>query len=166
MCPQTPSLSPEYSHKTGLQAIITSMPLQIRPVTQRRPRRARYNGPDHTWASELNEAALRDGVAAGLRLVPNGAKGVPTRFVSVRPATAAKASSEGWRLCLRPNTPLSAPLGRSPSSPLSSFRSKRRGPRSLRYTVAAVTQTRLSRSRKTLAPLGIITTAHARAEGL
>jgi hypothetical protein len=80
------------------------MPLQIRPVTQRRPRRARYNGPDHTWASELNEAALRDGVAASLRLVPNGAKGVSARFVSVGPATAAKASSEGWRLCLRPNT--------------------------------------------------------------
>jgi hypothetical protein len=103
MCPQTPSLFPEYSHKAGLQAVITSMPLQIRLVTQRRSRRARYNGPDHTWASELNEAAPREGVAAGLRLVPNGAKGVPARFVSVRPATAAKASSEGWRLCLRPN---------------------------------------------------------------
>jgi hypothetical protein len=62
--------------------------------------------------------------------------------------------------------PLPAPLGRSPSSPLSSFRPKHRGPRSLRYTVAAVTQTRFSRSRKTLAPLGTITTAHARAEGL
>jgi hypothetical protein len=35
--------------------------------------------------------------------VPNRAKGVPARFVSVRPATAAKGSSEGWRLCLRPN---------------------------------------------------------------
>jgi hypothetical protein len=35
--------------------------------------------------------------------VPNKAKGVPVRFVSVGPATAAKASSEGWRLCLRPN---------------------------------------------------------------
>jgi hypothetical protein len=32
------------------------------------------------------------------------AKGVPARFVSVGPATAAKASSEGWRLCLRPNS--------------------------------------------------------------
>jgi hypothetical protein len=32
------------------------------------------------------------------------AKGVPARFISVGPATAAKASSEGWRLCLRPNT--------------------------------------------------------------
>jgi hypothetical protein len=103
MCPQTPSLSPEYSHKAGLQAVITRMPLEIRPVTQRRPRRARYNGPDHTWASELDKAAPRDDVAAGLRLVPNGAKGVPAHFVSVRPATAAKASSEGWRLCLRPN---------------------------------------------------------------
>jgi hypothetical protein len=62
--------------------------------------------------------------------------------------------------------PLPAPLGRSPPSPLSSFWLKRRRPRSLRYKVAAVTQTRLSRSRKTLAPLGTITTAHARAKGL
>jgi hypothetical protein len=83
MCPQTPSLSPEYSHKAGLQTVITSMPLQIRPVTQRRPRRARYNGPDHAWASELNEAALRDDFVAGIRLVPNGAKGVPACSVSV-----------------------------------------------------------------------------------
>jgi hypothetical protein len=109
MCPQTPNLSPEYSHKAGLQAVITSMPLQTRPVTQRRPRRARYTGPDHTWALELNEAAPRDGVAAGLRLVPNGAKGVLARFVSVRPATTAKASSEGWRLCLRPNNSAHSP---------------------------------------------------------
>jgi hypothetical protein len=62
--------------------------------------------------------------------------------------------------------PLSAPLRRSTPSPLSSFRPKRCGPRSLRYTVAAVTQTRLSRSRKTLAPLSIITMARARGEGL
>ena len=62
--------------------------------------------------------------------------------------------------------PLPAPLGRSPPSPLSSFRPKRCGPHSLRYTVAVVTQTRLSRSRKTLAPLDTITTTHARAEGL
>jgi hypothetical protein len=61
---------------------------------------------------------------------------------------------------------LSAPLGRSPPSPLSSFRPKRCGPRSLRYTVATVTQTWLSRSRKTLAALGTITTTHAKAEGL
>jgi hypothetical protein len=61
---------------------------------------------------------------------------------------------------------LPAPLGRSPSSPLSSFRPKCRGPRSLRYTVAVVTQMRLSRSRKTLAPLGTITMARAGAEGL
>jgi hypothetical protein len=62
--------------------------------------------------------------------------------------------------------PLPAPLGRSLPSPLSSFRSKRRGTRSLSYTVTVVTQTRLSRSRKTLAPLGTITTARARAERL
>jgi hypothetical protein len=103
MCPQTPSLSPEYSHKAGLQAVITRMPLQTRPVTQRRPRGARYNGPDHTWASEQDEAALQGDVTAGLCPALNRAKGVLARFVSVRPATAAKATSEGWRLCLRPN---------------------------------------------------------------
>jgi hypothetical protein len=62
--------------------------------------------------------------------------------------------------------PLSAPLGRSLPSPLSSFRPKHRGPRSLWYRVVVVTQTRLSRSRKTIAPLGTITTTRARAEGL
>ena len=34
MCPQTPRLSPEYSHKAGLQTVITGMPLQLRPVTR------------------------------------------------------------------------------------------------------------------------------------
>jgi hypothetical protein len=62
--------------------------------------------------------------------------------------------------------PLSAPLGRSLPSPLSIFRPKHRGPRSLWYRVVVVTQTRLSRSRKTIAPLGTITTTRARAEGL
>jgi hypothetical protein len=61
---------------------------------------------------------------------------------------------------------LPVPLGRSPPSLLSSFWPKCHGPRSLRYTVVVVTQTRLSRSRKTLAPLGTITMARARAEGL
>jgi hypothetical protein len=36
----------------------------------RQLRRARYNGPDRTWASELDEAALWDAFVAGLRLVP------------------------------------------------------------------------------------------------
>jgi hypothetical protein len=34
MCPQLPRLSPEYSHKAGLQTVITGMPLRIRPVTR------------------------------------------------------------------------------------------------------------------------------------
>jgi hypothetical protein len=33
MCPQLPRLSPEYSHKAGLQTVITRMSLQIRSVT-------------------------------------------------------------------------------------------------------------------------------------
>jgi hypothetical protein len=32
MCPQAPRLSPEYSHKAGLQTVITGRPLQIRPI--------------------------------------------------------------------------------------------------------------------------------------
>jgi hypothetical protein len=52
----------------------------------------------------LDEAARWDDLVAGLRLMSYGAKGVPARcLVSVGPTTAAKASSEGWRLRLRPN---------------------------------------------------------------
>jgi hypothetical protein len=32
MCPQAPRFSPEYSHKAGLQTVITGRPLQPRPV--------------------------------------------------------------------------------------------------------------------------------------
>jgi hypothetical protein len=32
MCSQAPRLSPEHSHKVGLQTVITGRPLQIRPV--------------------------------------------------------------------------------------------------------------------------------------
>jgi hypothetical protein len=62
--------------------------------------------------------------------------------------------------------PLPAPLGHSLPSPLMIFRPKCRGPYSLRYMVVAMKQTRLSRSRNTLASLGTITTARARADGL
>jgi hypothetical protein len=80
---------------------------------------------------------------------------LPSNFVESRgPSPHASGAS------------LPTPLGRSPSSPLTSFWSKHHGPRYLQYTVAAVTQTRFSRSRNTLAPLGMIITAHARAEGL
>jgi hypothetical protein len=69
-----------------------------------RPRRACYNGPDHTWASMLDDAARWDDLVTGLRPMSYGAKGVLARcLVSVGPTTTAKASSEGWRLHLRPN---------------------------------------------------------------
>jgi hypothetical protein len=91
------------------------------------------------------------------------AKGSPREGQAPRSSNSVESRGSSPRAS---GAPLLAPLGRSPPSPLSSFRPKRHVPRSLRYTVAAVTQTRLSRSRKTLAPLGTITTAHARAEGL
>jgi hypothetical protein len=91
------------------------------------------------------------------------AKGSPREGQAPRSSNSVESRGPSPRAS---GAPLPAPLGRSPPSPLSSFRLKRRGPHSLRYTVAAVTQTRLSRSRKTLAPLGTIIMTHARAEGL
>jgi hypothetical protein len=91
------------------------------------------------------------------------AKGSPHEVQASRSSNSIKSCGPSPHAS---GAPLPAPLGRSPPSPLSSFRPKRRGPRSLRYTVASVTQTRLSRSRKTLAPLDTIITAHARVEGL
>jgi hypothetical protein len=89
MCPQLPRLSPEYSHKAGLQTVITGMPLQIRPVTRgghagpvtmgriargplswTRPRRGMPSSPVFVWcrSSEgcpcllsLSEQRLRSG---------------------------------------------------------------------------------------------------------
>ena len=91
------------------------------------------------------------------------AKGSPREGQAPRSSNSVESHGPSPRAS---GAPLPAPLGRSPPSPLSSFRPKRRGPRSLRYTVAAVTQTRLSRSRKTLAPLGTITTTRTGVEGL
>jgi hypothetical protein len=91
------------------------------------------------------------------------AKGSPREGQAPRSSNSIESRGPSPRAS---DASLPAPPVRSPPSPLSSFRPKRRGPRSLRYMVAAVTQMRLSRSRKTLAPLGTITTAHARAEGL
>jgi hypothetical protein len=91
------------------------------------------------------------------------AKGSPHEGQAPRSSNSVESRGPSPRTS---GAPLPAPIGCSPPSLLSSFRPKRRGPCSLRYTVAAVTQTRLSRSRNTLAPLGIITTARARAEGL
>jgi hypothetical protein len=91
------------------------------------------------------------------------AKGSPREGQAPRSSNSVESHGPSPRAS---GAPLLAPLRRSPPSPLSSFRLKRRGTRSLRYTVAAVTQTRLSRSRKTLVPLGTNTTARSRAEGL
>jgi hypothetical protein len=88
---------------------------------------------------------------------------------SPREGQAPRSSNSVERRGPSPRTsgaPLPAPLGCSPPYPLSSFRPKHRGPGSLRYTVAVLTQTRLSRSCKTLTPLGTITMTHTRVEGL
>jgi hypothetical protein len=101
--------------------------------------------------------------------VPTNPRWCPFAKGSPREGQAPRSSNSVERCGPSPHAsgaPLPAPLGRSPLSPLSSFRPKCRRPRSLRYTVAAVTQTQLSRSPKTLASLSTITTARARAEML
>jgi hypothetical protein len=91
------------------------------------------------------------------------AKGSPREGQAPRSSNTVESQGPSPRAS---GAPLPVPLGCSPPSPLSSFWPKRLGPRYLRYTVAAMTQTRLSWSRKTLAPLGTVTTTRARAEGL
>jgi hypothetical protein len=103
------------------------------------------------------------------RMVPTNPRWCPYAKGSPHEGQAPRSSNSIESLRPSPlasGAPLPAPLGRSSSSPPLSFRPKRHGPRSLWYTVAVVTQTRLSRSRKTLAPLDTITMARIRAEGL
>jgi hypothetical protein len=102
------------------------------------------------------------------RKVPTNPRWCPYAKGSPREGQAPRSSNsvESRRPSPCASAPLPAPLGRSPPSPLLSIRLKHRGPRSLQYMVAAVTQTRLSRSRKTLTPLGTIITTRVRAKGL
>jgi hypothetical protein len=96
MCPQALRLSPEYSHKAGLQTDITEEPLQIGPVIHSAARgllqwaefhvglrvgRGRGAGATSSKAFVLQRS--------GRRVEPAG------RFASVGAARLAKASSEG-----------------------------------------------------------------------
>jgi hypothetical protein len=103
MCPQAPRSFPEYSHKAGLQTVITEKPSQTGPV-MRQPRGAYYNGSNSTWAFALDKAARRSDLIVGLRLAAYWTKG--GRLASVGLVRSAKASSEGWRLRLRPYSDL------------------------------------------------------------
>jgi hypothetical protein len=102
------------------------------------------------------------------RMVPTNPRWCPYAKGSPREGQAPRSSNsvESRRPSPRASgAPLLAPLGRSPPSPLSSFRLKT--PRTLFPPVhVGGHETQLSWSHKTLAPLGIITTASARAKGL
>jgi hypothetical protein len=104
-----------------------------------------------------------------LRKVPTNPRWCPYAKGSQREGQAPRSSNsiESCKPSPRASgAPLPAPLERFPPYPLQISGRKHREPRSLRYMVAAVTQTQLSRPRKTLTPLGTITMARARAEGL
>jgi hypothetical protein len=98
------------------------------------------------------------------RKVPTNPRWCPYAKGSPREGQAPRLSNS-----VESHRPSSCASGASLSAPLECSLSpspRESGPRSLRYTVAAVTQTRLSPYRKTLAPLGTITMARARAEVL
>jgi hypothetical protein len=89
------------------------------------------------------------------------AKGSPSEGQAPRSSNSVESHGPSPRAS---GAPLPTPLRRSSLSPLSSFGPKRCGPRSLWYTVAVVSHKRLTRSHKTLAPLGTITTTYVRVE--
>jgi hypothetical protein len=84
MCPQAPRSSPEYSHKAGLQTVITEKPLQIRPVI-------------HPAAWGLLQGAK---FQVGLRVGRGRGTGRPRRKPS-----SCSVLDEGWKLLVA-----SAPL--------------------------------------------------------
>jgi hypothetical protein len=84
-------LSPEYSHKAGLQTVITGIPLQIRPITRSGHTGLVTMGRITRGPPRCDEAARWDDLVGGLRLTSYGAKGVPAHFVSVGPTISAKA---------------------------------------------------------------------------
>jgi hypothetical protein len=75
MCPKAPRSSPEYSHKAGLQTVITEKPSQTEPIMRSSRGGARYNGPNSTWAFALDEAARRSDLVVGLHLAAYWTKG-------------------------------------------------------------------------------------------
>jgi hypothetical protein len=77
VCPQAPRSSPEYSHKAGLQTVITLKPLQIGPVI-------------HSAARGLLQWAE---FHVGLRVGRGRGMGRPRR----RPSSCS-VLDEGWRL--------------------------------------------------------------------
>jgi hypothetical protein len=77
MCPQAPRSSPKYSHKAGLQTVITEKPLQIGPVI-------------HSAARGLLQWAE---FHVGLRVGRGRKTGRPRR----RPSSCS-VLDEGWKL--------------------------------------------------------------------
>jgi hypothetical protein len=96
LCPRVPGLSLEYSHKERLQTVITEKLLQMRPITCLSAR-ARYSGPNPTWASERDEdAGLADFVGVWPSACNGEGEGQPRRSSRRRWCSeATKAPSEG-----------------------------------------------------------------------
>src|SRR5688572_27072073 len=103
MCPQLPRLSLEYSHKAGLQTVITGVPLQVRPVTG-----GGHVGPvimGRNARGPLSWTRPHCGMTSSPVFVwCRSSEGCPCLFCLSDQRLSAKTSSEGWRLCLRPNS--------------------------------------------------------------
>jgi hypothetical protein len=151
-------------------------------IAKFQPKQYKYKDMIETWMLNINVEAKeqgRDANSCGWRQylprypephkVPTNPRWCPYAKGSPREGQAPRSSNSEESRGPSPRASgalLPAPLGRSPPSPLSSFRPKCHRPHSHWYTMTVVTQTRLSRSCETLAPLGTITMARTRAEGL
>jgi hypothetical protein len=102
LCPRVPRLSPEYSHKRGLQTVITENLLQMRPVTCLS---TRGPWPNSTWVSGRDEGRgtgrLHRG--SGLRLAMERTKGNrASRHAFVDVATRRRLRAKGCVFAFAP----------------------------------------------------------------
>jgi hypothetical protein len=119
MCPQAPGLSPEYSHKGGLQTVITEKPLQIGPITHFSvwgllQRAESHMGLQVGWGRGSGRPRHRPSSCS----VEDEGWVAPVGLPPLVQRRLTKAWSEGWRLRLRPNnrdshTPLPRKRGRA-----------------------------------------------------
>ena len=83
MCPQAPRSSPEYSHKAGLQTVITEKPLQIGPVIHSAARGILQWAEFHVGL-RVGRGVRQSDLVVGLRLAACWTKGGNCRSFRLR----------------------------------------------------------------------------------
>jgi hypothetical protein len=111
MCPQLPRLSPEYSHKVGLQTVITGMPLQIRPVTHGGLAGPVTTGRNARGPLSWTRPHCGKPFVASLRLVRYTRRVSLSVLSLLAQLLQRRLRAKGGAFCLRPNSANSSALG-------------------------------------------------------